>query len=42
MGGAYFLRENPLLIRIIDVESELIPNAANRKFANVRLRFHRV
>ena len=42
MHGAYFFRENPVHVRIIDILTEPIQNSANRKMAHVRMRYHQI
>lgn len=42
MTGAYFFRENPIHIRIIDIITEPIQNSANRKIAHMKMRYHEV
>lgn len=42
MHGAYFFRVNPIHIRIIDLITDPVQNSANRKIANVRMRYHQI
>ena len=42
MAGAFFFRENPVHIRIIDILTTPVMNSANRKIANVEMRFHEI